>query len=147
MSINPNRSKGLKESCFNFASNLFGCDGKQCCYACAGLSEKPLYINDEKHAYLYVAICEGHVNCLEKILEYVTKKIDNADMIELKKKDIKSKYLQKIYMSLIEIKLHEKRERMFRLLTKYGFSFEDEYSGAQESLLGCGPAGEDTYRL
>ena len=118
---------GYKEYCFNFASKLVGCDAKQCCYACAGLSEKPLYTNDKTHAYLYVAIHEGHVNCLDKIVDYVIKKIDMFNDKISVKEDIKRRYLQKIYMSLIEINNDfEKRQRMIQLLRKYGFFAEDD---------------------
>lgn len=123
---------GYKESFFNVASRLAGCDAKQCCYACAGLSEKPLYINNTKHEYLFVAIHEGHVNCLEKILKCVIHKIDNtpsrqAFLEASEKNDIKKMYLQKIYMSLLKIRLNndEKRKRMIRLLRKYGFVDEN----------------------
>jgi hypothetical protein len=129
----PFRIIGYKEYCFNVASKLVGCDAKQCCYACAGLSEKPLYTNENAHSYLYVAICEGHVNCLDKIVKYVTKKIDmfNADVS--KREDFKKRYLQKIYMSIIEINVdYEKQQRMIQLLRNYGFFVDDN---------------EDTYRL
>ena len=118
---------GYKEYCFNAASKLVGCDAKQCCYACAGLSEKPLYINDKTHAYLYVAIHEGHVNCLDKIVKYVTKKIDMFNDTVSKKEDFKKRYLQKIYMSIIEITVDfEKQQRMIQLLRKHGFFVDDD---------------------
>jgi hypothetical protein len=124
---------GYKESFFNTVSKIVGCNAKQCCYACAGLSEKPLYTNDKTHAYLYVAICEGHVRCLDKIVGYVTKKIDKINDQVSVKEDIKRRYLQKLYMSLIEINNDfEKRQRMIQLLRKYGFFVEDD---------------EDTYGL
>lgn len=142
----PARFIGRKESIFNSASRIFGYDAKQCCYACAGLSEKPLYTNDNTHAYLYVAICEGHVSCLEKIVGYVTKKIDKMNDHVSKKEDIKRRYLQKIYMSIVEInKDSEKRQRMIQLLRKHGFFVDDDEEGEDfAKLVGD---DEDTYRL
>jgi len=137
MSSPIRRNVGYKEFCFNIASRIVGRNAKQCCYACAGLSEKPLYFNDKKHGYLFVAIYEGHVSCLEKIIDNVTKKIyENNNITIFKSEKIKIRYLRKIYMSIIEMNIDDKKmERMIQVLKKYGLSIEDDADA------------EDTYRL
>jgi hypothetical protein len=132
----PDRFIGCKEIIFNAASKLVGYNAKQCCYACAGLSEKPLYTNDKKHAYSYVAICEGHVICLEKIVGCVTKKIDKINDHVSKKEDTKRRYLHKIYMTIVEFnKDSDNRQRMIQLLRKYGFFVDDDEDGEDFAKL------------
>jgi hypothetical protein len=128
------RVLGKKERFLNGVSILFGRNAKQCCYACVGLGEKSLNSSDEKHPYLDVAIQEGHVRCLEKIIVSSIKKNDWT-------KEIKIEYLHDIYMSLVEKVFDEtKMQRMSELLKKHGFRVEEEHAG---SLLDL----ENTIRL
>ena len=115
------REIGYKEYCFNVASKFVGCNAKQCCYACVGLSELPLYSNRKNHAYLYVAVREGHVNCLSKIIEKTIKEICKTDRSLYEKEDIKNSYLQQIYILIYDMNIeYEKRQRMIGVLT-FGF--------------------------
>ena len=127
MSASICREIGYKEYCFNVASKFVGCNAKQCCYACAGISEKPLYINNENHSYLYVAISEGHVNCLSKIVKRILQEINKSNLSSSEKENKKISYLQKIYMSIKEINIDNgKKVRMIYLLSRWKFYIDDQ---------------------
>ena len=127
MSSYSSRKIGYKEFYFNVASKFVGCNAKQCCYACAGLSDKPFYSNTKNHSYLYVAVSEGHVICLSKILERSIQEIYKTNLSSSEKKDEINSYLQKIYISIFDMNIeYEKRERMIKILEKNGLLIHHE---------------------